>query len=393
MSAPTSVHRGALDAIIVGVGIAGLWLTSLLTKRGYRVAAFESGSIGCGQTLASQGMIHGGLKYALSGRLTRASEAIAGMPPRWRRCLAGHDDVDLSGLTPLSEHYYLFADAGSLGRLTGFFASKLLRGRISRVAPHEFPHAFRRFDGVLYRLNDFVLDTAAVLARLRRGLDDRLLQLDIRPDMLHRHDDGWRLEIGDAQIDARRLILAAGAGNGPLLEGLGIREPAMQLRPLHQVIVRDPQLEPVFAHCLTGIARAEPRITITSHPDPRAEGRWLWYLGGQLATDGVGRDADQQVAHARAELTRCVPWFDWSDAELTAFRIDRAEPAQEGGERPDEAFVAATDGCVVGWPTKLSLVPDLGDRVLSELPPPLPGEGFPPLGLPTATMGTPPWQR
>ena len=315
------------------------------------------------------------------------------MPARWRRCLTGDDDVDLSGLTPLSEHYYLFADAGSLGRLTGFFASKLLRGRISRVAPDEFPHAFRRFDGVLYRLNDFVLDTAAVLARLRRGLDDRLLHQAIRPDMLRRDNDGWRLEIGHAQIDARRLILTAGAGNGPLLEGLGIREPAMQLRPLHQVIVRHPQLEPVFAHCLTGVARAEPRITITSHPDPYAEGCWLWYLGGQLATDGVGRDTGQQVAHARAELARCAPWIDWSDAELTAFRIDRAEPAQKGGGRPDEAFVAAADGCVVGWPTKLSLVPDLGDRVLSELPPPLPAGGFPPLGLPTATMGTPPWQR
>ena len=46
----------------------------------------ERDSLGGEQTLASQGMIHGGLKYALGGTLTRSSEAIANMPERWRAC-------------------------------------------------------------------------------------------------------------------------------------------------------------------------------------------------------------------------------------------------------------------------------------------------------------------
>jgi glycine/D-amino acid oxidase-like deaminating enzyme len=392
MSAAAPIQQNPLDAIIVGVGIAGAWLVNLLSRKGYRVVAFEGVSIGSGQTLASQGMIHGGLKYALGGRLTRASEAIAGMPARWRSCLAGEDDVDLSGLAPLSEHYYLFADRGSLGQLTSLFASRMLRGRIEKLPVSEFPPSFGGFHGVLYRLNDFVLDTSSVLARLCDGCSDRIHRYLVRPEALRRLEGGWRLEVDGKAIDARRLILTAGAGNGPLLEGLGIREPRVQLRPLNQVVVRQPDLPPVFAHCLTGVARAEPRLTITSHPDG-GTGRWLWYLGGQLATEGVAREAPEQIHHARAELARCVPWIDWTRAELEALRIDRAEPAQPGGRRPDEAFVAEVNDSLICWPTKLSLVPDLGDRVLSRMPPPASDWEASVLPLPPAVIGTPPWSR
>ena len=86
MTQPDSVQ---LDAILAGGGIAGLWLTNLLHARGYRVALLEADTVGGAQTLASQGMIHGGIKYALGGSLTGASEAIATMPGRWRRFPCG----------------------------------------------------------------------------------------------------------------------------------------------------------------------------------------------------------------------------------------------------------------------------------------------------------------
>ena len=99
-----------IDAAIVGGGIAGTWLLNLLSAKGYQVVLLERDAIGADQTLASQGMIHGGLKYALAGALTGASEAIADMPARWRSCLAGNDDVDLREVTLLSDTYYMFAD-------------------------------------------------------------------------------------------------------------------------------------------------------------------------------------------------------------------------------------------------------------------------------------------
>ena len=380
-----------VDAVLIGAGIAGLWLLNLLTAKGYRVLLFEADSLGCQQTLGSQGMIHGGLKYALSGRLTGASEAIAGMPERWQRCLKGDDDVDLTGLTPISDHYYLFAAAGSLGRLTSFFASRMLRGRIDKLAQKDYPDSFRDFSGVVYRLNDFVLDTEELIAGLSSGLTDRIRQGSIDASMVKQTDSGWRLTLDGQVIDTSRLILTAGAGTGALLDGLGISSPAMQLRPLHQVVVRHPRLAPVYAHCLTGITRSEPRLTITTHPDPKTgpDDR-LWYLGGQLATDGVSRDRAGQIDHARNELEACVPWIDWNLAEFDTLRFERAEPAQTGGRRPDQAFVHEMDDCLICWPTKLSLAPDLGDRVLARLP--LPSGGpFVPLDRPTVSMGSLPW--
>jgi glycine/D-amino acid oxidase-like deaminating enzyme len=382
-----------VDAILIGAGIAGLWLLNLLTAKGYRVLLFEADSLGCQQTLGSQGMIHGGLKYALSGRLTGASEAIAGMPERWRHCLQGEDDVDLTGLTPVSDHYYLFAAAGSLGRLTSFFASRVLRGRIDKLAPKDYPDAFSGFSGIVYRLNDFVLDTEALITGLSRRLTDRIHPGSIDASMLEQTDTGWRLTLNGQVIDTTRLILTAGAGTGALLEGLGFAQPVMQLRPLHQVVVRHPRLEPVYAHCLTGITRSEPRLTITTHPDPKSGPvDRLWYLGGQLATDGVSRNRAGQIDHARRELEACVPWIDWNLAEFDTFLFERAEPAQTGGRRPDQAFVQEADGCLICWPTKLSLAPDLGDRVLARLPTPS-GAPFVPLDLPTVPRGTLPWNR
>ncbi len=386
-----------LDAIIVGGGVAGLWVLNHLTAEGRHCILLEAGDLGGTQTLASQGMVHGGIKYALGGSLTGASEAIAGMPDRWRLALAGEGPVDLSGLETLADRYYLFAEGSSLGKLTGFFASKALRGRIERLTATDYPEGLRDFDGVVYGLPDFVIDTQALIERLRAPVQDRIFQHPVAAQQLQPTEArGWRLSLPDRQVTASHLVLCAGAGNGPLLAGLGITEPKMQLRPLHQVLVRHPALPPLYAHCVTSIRRPEPRLTITSHelsPD-----ELIWYLGGQLATDGVDLDPATQKQQARRELSRCVPWIDWGQAEIDTLRIDRAEPAWSGGRRPDEAYLQTVDAgapCQICWPTKLSLAPDLADRVATALaaaPATTPAsKEIPDLQLPTASVGRPPW--
>ena len=72
-----------VDVLIVGGGIAGLWLLAELRAKGYQVI-LASDELGKGQTIASQGIIHGGTKYALSGKLTGATLAIGDMPRLWR---------------------------------------------------------------------------------------------------------------------------------------------------------------------------------------------------------------------------------------------------------------------------------------------------------------------
>ena len=73
-----------VDVAILGGGIAGLWLLARLQAAGYSALLLENQALGAGQTLASQGIIHGGLKYALDLKLNTASDALADMPARWR---------------------------------------------------------------------------------------------------------------------------------------------------------------------------------------------------------------------------------------------------------------------------------------------------------------------
>ncbi|HAJ85761.1 MAG TPA: FAD-dependent oxidoreductase [Pseudomonas sp.] len=353
------------DVLIVGGGVAGLWLNARLRRLGFATLLVDKGALGGGQSVKSQGIIHGGTKYALSGALTGASEAIADMPRRWREALEGKGELDLSGVRLLSDAHYLWSPGTLAGNLTSFFASKAVRSRVGQVKGDELPPALQhpRFKGKVYRLSELVLDVPSLIARLAELAGDSLLACE-RIEPLLDDNELVGLRVDGREIRAQRIVFSAGGGTAELLASLGLQQPAMQRRPLHMVIVKAPTLKPLYAHCLGG--GTKPRITVTSHPT--ADGEWLWYLGGDLAeADGVARDEAAQIAVAKKELAELVPWIDLSAAQWATLRIDRAEPAQSALARPDNAFLAEQGRLLVGWPTKLALSPDFSDRVEAAL--------------------------
>ncbi len=353
------------DVLIVGGGVAGLWLNARLRRLGYSTLLVDKGVLGGGQSVKSQGIIHGGTKYALSGALTGASEAIADMPRRWREALEGNGELDLTGVRLLSDAHYLWSPGTLTGNLTSFFASKAVRSRVGQVKGGDLPPALQdpRFKGKVYRLSELVLDVPSLIQRLAELAGPGLLKAD-RIEPLLEDGELSGLLIDGRSVRAQRIVLTAGAGNAELLSALGLVQPAMQKRPLHMVIVKAPTLKPLYAHCLGG--GSKPRITVTSHP--AEDGAWVWYLGGDLAeASGVARDEAAQIAAAQRELAELVPWIDLSDAKWATLRIDRAEPAQSALARPDNAFLAEQGRLLVGWPTKLALSPDFADRVEAAL--------------------------
>ena len=380
------------DVLIVGGGIAGLWLNARLRRQGFATVLVECGSLGGGQSLKSQGIIHGGAKYALHGALTGASEAIADMPRRWREALAGAGELDLSGVRILSDAHYLWSPGTLAGNLTSFFASKAVRGRVDQVKGEQLPPALQhpKFKGKVYRLAELVLDVPSLIARLAELAGDGLLAArQVEP--LREGGELCGLIVDGREIRAQRVVLSAGAGNAELLAALGIDQPAQQLRPLHMVLAKGPALKPLYAHCLGG--GPKPRVTVTTHP--AADGQWVWYLGGDLAeADGVARDEGAQVAAAQKEMAALLPWVDQSQTRWATLRVDRAEPAQSGLVRPDNAFLAEQQNLLVGWPTKLALAPDFADRVLATLQ----RDGVTPAHhgslpeLPRPALGQPVWE-
>jgi len=375
---PTPTHTTLdFDIAVIGGGVAGLWIANRLLKANYNVVVFEQGALGAGQTIASQGMVHGGVKYTLGGALTGASEAIADMPDYWRLCLAGKGDVDLSRTRTLSDHFYMWSSEGSLSKITTFFASKALRGRIDALDKPEYPAAFDspRFRGNLYKLVDSVIDTPSLLHNLALNLRGRVYALDWQRARLAMAGRRVSLEMhaGDRAltINAQQFVFAAGEGNASLMENIGAAQPAMQRRPLQQVLVKHRHPHYLYAHCIG--TDSTPRLTISSHPC--SDGAICWYLGGQLAEKGAAKPAEDLMREAKHELEQMFPWLSWQDAQWATLPVTRAEPRQKNLARPDHAFIAhACDtskqpfaNVLVAWPTKLTLSPHLGDATLALL--------------------------
>lgn len=356
------------DVAIIGGGIAGLWALDLLRDRGYSALLFERDALGSQQTINSQGMIHGGVKYALGGRLTPGSEAIAAMPGMWRSCLAGTGPVDLRGCKLLSDSLYLWSSANLGSRLSGFFASKLLRGRVHSLEPADFPRPLQAgaFTGQVYRLAELVLDVPSLLGTLAERHAQAIFTVDWQASELRCEAGRASLVLPGLTLEPECLLLCAGAGNQVLLDSLGATGPAMQRRPLQQVLVKHQYTEPFFAHCLgTGTG---PRLTITSHR--AGDGAPVWYLGGELATRGADWEPEPLIERAREELRELLPWLDLGESAWRTVRLDRAEPEQASLLRPDTAFVgdvAGVDNALAAWPTKLTLTPRLGELVLDRM--------------------------
>jgi len=412
LSTPASIQ-----SVIVGGGIAGLWLLNRLRNAGIDAVLLEKKALGTAQTLASQGIIHGGLKYALNGVLSPASSAIASMPERWRQCLTGNAEIDLRGTKLLSPHYYMWSSGSLRSRLKSFLGSKALHGRIDVLDDSELPAFFRDphtpaqpISGTLYRLTDFVVDTPSLLQTLAGNHPDCIFQCDA----LHLENEAdttfLLAQTGDGtlRLNADNIILCAGEGNEALLQdwvqsrvpGPTCQVPLMQRRPLHMVTVRLAHPQPPYLHCIGDSFGITPKLTITAHPDLQAgdNNGWVWYLGGEIAETGVSRDDLSQHQYARQQLQLLFPWVDFSRARFGSVRINRAEPRAHQLARPDTAFVQQCGNVLVCWPTKLTLCPDLGDTVLARLQQSamstLADEGRQVLQrcLPQAVVASPPWE-
>ena len=358
------------DIVIVGGGGAGLWTLNTLADRGYSVVLIERQAFGAGQSIAAQGVIHGGLKYAAGGLLNDASEALATMPNRWRKCFEGSGELDLQNAKRLAPCQHLWTKGGGTSAIAGFVASKLLKSRIDKLDRRDFPSPLDHpsYRGHVFQLDEFVVDTPTVLQELARPHLDRILHAEIQ--QLSRQENSSieieaKSDSGGAQsIHCRHLVLTAGAGNAHCLAQLGLTsEVPMQCRPLHQVMVKHPDLPPFYSVCLG--AGPKPPLVCTTHYHPGGEP--IWYLGGELAESGVARSCDDQIRKAEQTLRRLLPWLDLSAAKWATLPIDRAEAETPDHHRHPGAWVETRKNITTVWPSKLALAPDAADRVLTQV--------------------------
>lgn len=359
------------DVVIVGAGIAGLWLHNRLSQLGYHCLLLENQKIGHAQTLSAQGIIHGGSKYALNGILSNSAQTISGMPARWKACLQGKGEIDLSSVNVFTEHQLLWSTQSLSSKMVSFFASKALQSRMQNIPKSERSGLFadEGFKGALYQLDEPVLDVGSLLKALIKPYAATILKTpDIAPEWLKQDGQITAMRFGDElEIKAQQFVLTSGEGTGEMLKSLQLTRPKMQKRPLQMLLckAKDPAnpLPQIYAHGLG--SGSKPIATISSHPDKT--GNIVWYLGGNIAEEGVGKDPDSLIEEARALLKQILPWFTLPELEWTTHNVNRAEPKQSGFARPDSAYVSSHKNLHIAWPTKLALSPDLADKVIEAL--------------------------
>ncbi len=362
------------DIAIVGAGVAGLWLARELSQQGYHVLLLEKTAIGAGQTLRAQGIIHGGTKYALKGKLTQAALGVADMPAVWRDCLHGEGSIDMRAVDVLSDTHYLWTRGKFTSALKSFVSHKMLSSHSAVLQANQLPDFFKNpaFDGNLCALSETVLAVRSLLQALAKPIQPNILwgevttQHTLTGDIAHLN---MQHASRSAEIHAQQYIFTAGAGAEPLLENYA--PTYLQKRPLHMVWLRFPAGHtppPVYMHCIE--QGTTPVLTVTTHQDQN--GQTIWYLGGGLAETGVERDTATQIQTAQHLLQRLLPWVDLTDCTWFTDRVDRAEGAQRRGNRPDgPVATSVSTNLITAWPTKLALAPLLAEKICSLL-----GEAF-----------------
>lgn len=362
----------AVDIVIFGGGIAGLWLLTRLRQVGLSAILFESRALGGGQTHTSQGIIHGGMKYALQGLLTKDAQAMSDMPAHWKQCLEGKGEIDLSGVPVLSSQHYLWAPHKFTSRFTGLLASATLSSKVLPLSRENYPAVFQHphFKGEVFSLDEIVVDVPALVRELVKANQDAVFKVEPVCDQEFTFDEQGRMTAATVytagmsmEVKAQHFVFAAGAGNESMIKKIKNKEVTMQRRPLHMVMVKTPFDYPLYAHCLGFGSR--PRLTVTTHRTE--DGGVIWYLGGLLAEEGIGRDSHAQIQAARAELRALFPWLDFANAPFATFMVDRAEPQQKSGLKPETSFTKVVHNMTIAWPTKLALAPKLAEDILLHL--------------------------
>lgn len=386
----------SIDALIMGGGATGLWLRALLKSHGRSVVLIESGGLGGGQTVASQGMIHSGAKYAASPDASRLVAALQEAASCWEQHLAGKDFPDLRRVEVItSETWFWHPDRPLPPSLANWCDET---GADDREESDRRPSVLRMCREARCNRRERSLCAASLLNALAG--EDRLDLLQL-PDDRIRWDASAPGKVSTATLrhPARdetlmlrpdHIFLTAGAGNTRLREAVGLSTRVVaQQRPLRMAMLRGP-LPRLCGHWFDDDG---PRLTISTQFDQKHGS--IWQLGGRIAEGPTCRSTRAFLKSAREELLAALPGLDLSPTEWSSYEAVRAEPKSADGRLPDDAVILREGNVTTLWPTKLTLLPTLMTKVRQQLD--APGERPPAApakltGWPRPLIAQPPWE-
>ncbi len=361
------------DIIIIGGGIAGLWSYHVLRARGYSVLLLEGDMLGGGQTLASQGIIHSGLKYMLAGNVSGHAKTMSAMPERWMYAHAGRGDVNISAAIVNARAQSMLLPSGIKGKLIQTLTKKSFGQKINIT---DVPDTIKSagFKGKYIELNEPVFDIPSVVYALSKDQDAYIKQAQWGENFeFERAADGdiSALLFKHFRIEAQAYISTA-AGANVLMAAANGHDSTLktQARPLLMGLMRNAPFD-FYAH-IVGMSE-KPMATITTHYDKK--GARIWYIGGQVAE----RDKDDNIHSFKKDweivLEKSIVSIGKTDTNYSShwayLPIDRHECVSGSGS---ESWLPDTPKIHNGgknmfycWPTKLAFAPVLSDMIMEQL--------------------------
>ncbi|PCK00279.1 MAG: hypothetical protein COA45_00395 [Zetaproteobacteria bacterium] len=345
------------DIVIFGAGIAGLWTFNRLKIMGYDVLLLEKETIGCGQTIASQGIIHSGLKFSLAGKVNALAQSISAMPQIWRDSLKGNGDVDLRGTTINANSQQLLIPSGFMGELTKLVTKKTLGNSVHEVAEKDWPEDIKNsgFKGSIINMNELVLDIPSILRVLADPYKPSIRKISVE-------EANTPFEfLKQNNIQTKRIIFTSAANNQKIAEKYAQDKGlATQKRPLMQGMIRNAPF-PLYAH-LVG-KTDKPVASITTHK--MSDGSLIWYLGGGVAERKKEANPQDVYNDMIKAFKTYLPNINLSNIEWDVLPIDRVEgKSKTDSWMPDTPTIHHTDGALYCWPTKLTFAPMLADMII-----------------------------
>lgn len=348
------------DIVIFGAGIAGLWTFHRLKNIGYDVLLLERETIGCGQTIASQGIIHSGLKFSLAGKVNALARTISAMPQIWKDCLQGNGEIDLSAAKMSATSQQLLIPSGFMGGLTALVAQRALGNNVHTIPQDQWPSHITQsgFKGSLIFMDEPVLDIPSVLRALATPYQDCIRKISAEEAnapfaFLKQHN-----------ITAKRVIFTAAQSNHMIAKSNtddgGLET---QKRPLLQGMMKNAPF-PLFAHLVGKTDKPVASITTHTHQD----GSLVWYFGGGVAERAKEDEPALVIKAAQNALHAYLPKLDITKVQWDVLPIDRVEgKSKTDSWMPDTPTIHKTPNALYCWPTKLTFAPMLARMVIEDL--------------------------
>ena len=380
--------KNYINTIIFGGGITGLWTLNLFKARGINAILLENNKLGCAQTGLSQGIIHGGMKYALTNKITKSTDSIKNMPDIWQQYLNQNGEFPLKNVDILSDHQLLYTPKNLMKGFKQFIYQKMLTSKCDILPKNQYqqyPDFLNnsKFKNCLCKLNENIIDIPSLIKSLNNNTQDICFNYnniisytpksDNNPHEISLNIDNKNKNSEQISIYTDNIILCAGSGNPEILQKLDIKSPPkMQLRPLHMVWLKADNLPKLYLHSMQKTDK--PLITISSHNinnNNNNNNKYIWYLGGDLAETGCELSEDKQIKRAKDILDDLFPDLfknlDKKSIQCGSVKINRAEGAQANNKRPDGPVIIEKDNIITAWPTKLTFAPLVAEEIFSQI--------------------------